>query len=1128
MAGFLQDIGFIYDSPKMRSQYDVRVFRNVFLGVYSILVRCFIHSKLHYEILGTRLGLRKNRIYILIFFSLIIKAFSQTMEPISVEFRKLTMHDGLSNNWVNKVIEDSQGFIWISTRNGLNKYDGYDFSVYKYQYDDTLSISNNWVTALLEDHQGDIWIGSNHTGINKYVREKDCFTRYTSDKASIHGYDSQDALCLLESKNKKIWVGTSQDGILIYDRQNNRFDPFLYNDLFSKRIGITSLIQDSDGLIWIATNSASIYCYDSISQGIERVHIPSLVDHRIQTFAKVLFEDSDGDIWIGSRGNGIWRMDRKEKTFYHFENGPDPDQLKHPIVRDICEYGKGRIWFATDNGGINVLEKASGKIHAIRANPYDPYALNSDGIYDLFVDRHENLWISTFNGGVCLLARNRFTFKHYQTILNDKTSLNNNHVISIEASNDGRLWVGTDGGGLNIFDPSQNTFEKIMVAGSSDLALNSRVITALELDSNNRLWVAGFRKGITVYNLSTQETIQFTHSPAEKNGLANNSVWCIKEDRQGNLWIGTLWSGLSKYNVKTEVFKHYFPDPDNPNSLSNRFIVNIFEDMTGRIWVATEGGGLELYDEDTDGFIHHKRNLNATGCISSNVVYGIHQTSDSSLWIGTGDGLNHLDIHSGLFTTYRTEQGLADNQVYDIVEDGAQRLWISTGNGLSCFDLPTKQFSNYYLSDGLQSNQFSKTASAKTTDGRIYFGGIGGLNGFLPEDIHKEQVAPRIVFTDFLLFNESVSVFEKNSVLSKPIDLTRHVELSHRQNIVSIAFAALDFSSPEKINYQYRLSGFKDEWTTTDARARKATYTNLSGGEYTFEVRSSNEIGVWQNNTISLNLIVHPPFWETWYFRASLIVLMIMAVILTYQVRTRAIRKQNTLLETINETLTREIKERVQAEKVAKKSLEEKGVLLQEIHHRVKNNMQIIQSLLNLQSQKIKDPQLAGLFNDSRNRIRSMALIHDKLYQAENLASIDFSEYTQLLVSELVKSFHFKGCPLYTDLDIEPGIHLSVNMAVPMGLVINEIVTNSLKHAFNSASIQEAKITVQMRHSESELILKISDNGPGISGTKPTQPSESIGLTLIDMLVLQQLKGSYTIDSDRGTRYNIHFPFSTS
>ena len=1070
----------------------------------------------------------QNKSILLFVFLLFMAGRSALCQPETdrpIRFRKLTIHEGLSNNWTNCVMKDRQGFVWMATRNGLNKYDGYDFTIYRYQYNDSSSISDNWVNVLLEDQIGDIWIGTNHTGLNKYLRKKDKFVRYVPESAHKHGFTSLDALCFLETSDSEVWVGTSLSGILIYNRKNDRFSSFNCNDQFQDESIITAIIQDEKKTIWITTNGPYLYRYETNSEKMRSIQIPGLSLPRSGklTYQKVLFQDSDGDIWIGSRGNGIWLFHPENETFDTFTVGPGTHQLSHPIIRTFAEYGKGKIWIGADNGGINIYDKQTGFFKTITANVYDPYALNSNGIYDLYVDDQNNLWVSTFNGGVNLYARNRYPFDHFQHILNDAQSLSHNHVISLERESNGIIWVGTDGGGLNRFNPESGTFETYSVPNSEGSAINSRVITALEMDSRGRLWVAGFRDGVSSYDIKTGELIDYYHDPANPTGLSNNSIWAIHEDRKGSFWFGTLWAGLSRLDPQTGIFTHFRPEEGNPNSISNMFIMNIYEDRQGNIWIATEGGGLEMYDETQKRFIHYQHDPKVPCSISSNVVYGLHETKDGFLWTGTGDGLNRLDAKRSYFTTFRIEDGLPDNQVYDIAEDDAGRLWLSTANGLSCFNREKKTFTNYYDDDGLQSNQFSKTACTRTDDGQIYFGGIGGLTCFDPNKILRSHEKPTIVFTDFLLFNRSVAVNGKNSILKAHIASTELVELSHRQNVFSIQFAAIDFDNPEKIKYRFRLVGFDEEWITIDAKERKATYTNLAGGDYVFQVRSSNNDGIWSDNTISLKIKVHPPFWETWLFRGLLILIMAMAVGITFRVRTQAIRKQNSLLERINKALTNEIKERVHAEKVAKKSLEEKGVLLQEIHHRVKNNMQIIQSLMNLQSQKIKDPGLQGVFNDSRSRIRSMALIHDKLYQSDDLAKIDFSEYTELLVRELVKSHHYSANQVKIQLDIKQKILLPVNLAVPAGLVINEIITNALKYAVSETRNGGPVLSVKMHVASERLNLLIADNGPGIPGDVRPETSDSLGLTLIDMLVKKQLKGSYSVESEGGTLYKIRF-----
>ncbi|MBN1893388.1 hypothetical protein JW906_02790 [bacterium] len=1041
-------------------------------------------------------------------------------------FQKYTIQEGLSGNWVTALLRDSRDFMWIGTRNGLNCFNGYSFTTFMHHIQDTKSLGGNRILTLMEDKKGFIWIGTYGNGLNRYDRETGRFSRFTPDQAHIHGFNCLFAQCLLETSAGEIWVGTQDHGILIKEKDRDFFRPLEQNDLYLNILSVTSLIQDSRGRIWIGTNGKTIDVTDTLQTKIERIPIPGLQQKPYgETADQVLFEDSDGEIWIGSRRDGAWLYDPEIRRFERFSAGGSPGDIGYELITSFAEPQKGQIWIGTDNGGISVFDKKKRMFSHILKEERDPGALNSNGIYSLYADPQHRVWIGTFDGGVNVYNPEKFRFNHFMHEHDVPGTLSENNVISMCRGKGNTLWVGTDGGGLNRFDPRRKVFKGYPVEDPSRNAIDCPYVTALSLDRAGRLWVAGFEKGISVGDPDRGRWTHFQHSEDDPFSLCSNNVWSILQDSRGTVWIGLMGAGIDRFDEGKGRFVHHRPDPENPEALGSDFITTLFEDSRGRFWIGTEGRGLDRMDRETGRFTHYRHAPADTGSISSDIVNSIMEDHDGTLWIGTENGLNRMDPETGLFRTFYRADGLPDNCVYDVLQGGRGGLWISTADGLCRLDTDDMRFHHITRKPGLQKDPYSQTASAEATDGTLYFGGLYGITAFHPDSIRTSGEMPPVVFTRFEIFNRPVTVGSPDSPLKKSITETQDLELSYLHSVFSISFAALDYSNPEKILYKYIMEGFDPGWTETDAGRRRATYTRLPGGHYHFKVLSTNSDGVWNDKPASLAISIKPPFWATGAFRAISILVMLGIALALHRMRTRRIHRTKDQLAEWNQALKREIAERIEAESRVRESLRDKEILLKEIHHRVKNNMQLIISLLNLQSGRIGDKRLDAVFSDTKRRIRSMALIHEKLYQSQNLSHIPFSEYIRSLVNDVLASYQDACRHIHFCVAIAK-VELPITVAVPCGLVINELVSNAFKYAFPDPFDRPRFVHVRMSVRDGCVNLYVRDNGKGVPEHVDVDQAETLGLNLVSILVKDQMKGKLVLDRWRGACFHIQFDLS--
>ena len=695
------------------------------------------------------------------------------------------------------------------------------------------------------------------------------------------------------------------------------------------------------------------------------------------------------------------------------------------------------------------------------------------------------------------------------------------------------LWIGTMGGGLMRLDRNNNAYTIYRNRSDDPMSLLNDLVRSIQPDAYGDLWI-GTEGGLDLYHHKTGRFSHYICDPDDPGSLSHKNARVVYIDKAGTLWVGTE-DGLNRFERMNHRFHRYFHDPLDSLSLSNSFIYSIYEDHMGNLWIGTLSG-LNLYNRDKDQFTRYMAEFGNINALSNNEILSLYEDQAGVLWIGTAGGLNRLDRETFTFSHFTIDDGLPNNLIYGILEDDHGNLWLSTNHGLSKFDPRKNTFMNFDVRDGLQSDEFNTNACFRSPSGEMFFGGIRGLNAFNPDSIKTNASIPNLVLTDFQIFNRSVPIendSNRKSPLKEAIAETDEIELSHKDRIISFEYAALHYANPDRNMYRYKMEGFEDQWNEVGNR-RFATYTNLPPGEYVFHVQGSNNDGVWNRDGIRLKIRVKPPFWATIWFRAAAILFIISGFVVVTHLKVRRIRERSKQLEKrvdertadlkkANDELQTEIAERKRVEKQIQLALEEKEVLLREVHHRVKNNFQVISSLLNLQAKTVRDHEILHVLMESRNRVRSMALVHEKLYQSESLASINFSIYIESLARSLLRSYEidYGKIKLITDIG---DIHITIDTAIPCGLIVNELVSNSLKYAFPPDRDGNHEIGVRLHQLEDEhLELTVYDNGVGLPPDLDIQKTTSLGLKLVNILAHDQLKGQIELDRNEGTHFRIVF-----
>lgn len=871
------------------------------------------------------IGLTHGSLVLLIFIHLGLP-FGLLAQRNQIKFEHISIEEGLSQSTVSCILQDKKGFIWFGTEDGLNKYDGYSFAVYKNDKSDETSLSDSYILSIYEDESGILWIGTYSGGLNKFDRRKEQFVHYKHDPDISNTLSNNMILCIHEDSTGTLWIGT-YDGLNKFDRKKEKFtrykhDPHDPSSLSHDRIN--SIYEDKNGTLWVGTEGGGLNRFDpEREEFIHWVHQAGNPDSLSNDFVHSIYEDSTGALWIGT-DNGLNRFDREKGTFTSYFHDPkNPYSLSHNTVRSVYEDKTGRLWIGTFGGGLNRFDREKEQFEYWLNEPGSSTSLNSNHVLSIYEDRIGMLWIGTFGGGVNRFNPEKDQFAYLANEPGNPHSLSDNLVLSIFEDKEGMLWIGTGDGGLNRFDREKGEFTHwIHEPGKSNGLCNNRVRAICE-DSSGMLWIGTF-DGLNRYDRETGQFACFRHDPSNPESLSHNHVRAIYEDRMGDLWIGTF-GGLNRFNREKETFISYTHDPDNPHSLSHDRVVSICEDRGGTLWIGT-GNGLNRFDREKNQFTHWVNEPGNPYSLSNNRVQSIYEDKNGVLWIGTyGGGLNRFDPKEARFVTYNEKDGLPNDVVYGILEDDEGDLWLSTNKGISRFDPLTETFRNFDVNDGLQSNEFNSGAYHKNKNGEMFFGGINGLNAFYPESIKNNPHIPPVVISDFQIFNKSVPIGERADgriILDESITETDKIHLSHKDRVFSFEFAALHFISPEKNEYAYMLEGFEKQWNYVGNR-RFASYTNLHPGRYIFRVKASNSDGVWNEEGVSLTITITPPFWQTWWFRGIGAVVLLLLLYTAYQVRTRSITERARYLERKIEERTSELRlevtERKRKEQEAKR-----------------------------------------------------------------------------------------------------------------------------------------------------------------------------------------------------------------
>ena len=989
-----------------------------------------------------------------------------------LRFTHLSVADGLSHSDVRAIVQDRQGFMWFGTwLGGLNRYDGNTFKIYKHNHNDERSLGCDSIWGLYVDRTGVLWVGTNE-GVDRYDRDTDSFVHYqhrSDDPNSLPGYQ---ATSFMEDESGTLWVaGTG--GLSRFDRTSGRFVPYRPKSnaptiSANRDIRVLSL-DETTGLLWHSTWNAGVRVLDrSTGDSISYKNSPDDSASLSNNDIAHIFQDRKGNLWVSTFG-GLNRFEPKSRTFVRYLHDPtNSASLSDDYVTATYEDREGRFWVATNNG-LNMMDRDRGTFTRYVHDPNDPYSLSSNVINPraLYMDNSGALWIGMRSTGVNRLPGRPERFTTYRHNSQDGKSPSNNVITALAIGSAGVLWIGTEAG-LDRFDGQ--TFTPYLANPDDRSTLSPGPQRVVVEDAHGAVWTGTHGGGLD--RLDRDGVKHFRHDPRNSDSPANNNIASLVADTQGGLWIGVYGKGLDYFDG--HHFTHFPPNPADPTGLPDAYVQPLLLDPQGFLWMASTHSGLVRFDTHARKCTTYPLDPTQSGSQAVNWTEDVY-SDGAIIWVASPTGLFRFDRETEKFTHHYTEKdGLANNKVLAVLGDAQGNLWVSTANGMSKFDPRSEHFRNYDVFDGLQGNGFSALCRAKALDGRLFFGGVNGLSAFYPDTLGDNQTPPPVVLTDFELFNESVTVGGKESPLKQAIQVASSIVLRHDQSVIRFQFAALNYDSPQKNQYAYKLEGFDRDWQRTNAERRFATYTNLDPGDYTFRVKASNNDGVWNEQGVAVHLTILPPWWKTSWFRFLCAIVFFGLLWVAYQLRVRQLAHQ------FNMTLEARVSERTRIARELHDTLLQsfQGILL-----RFESVVKVLPERPLEARQRLESAidQAAAAITEGRDAVQGLR------YSA--FETNDLTNGLTAIAEELTSDTSALDSPAIV-VEVEGGPrNLNPVVRDEAYRIAGEALRNAFRHA------QARRIAVEIRYDEGQFRLRGSDDGKGIDEeTIRRQPAGHFGL----------------------------------
>ncbi|WP_158973617.1 sensor histidine kinase [Cellulophaga sp. L1A9] len=1059
--------------------------------------------------------------FILLALNLNAQSKNQFLEKIGIE-------NGLSSNYPTCVIEDSKGFIWIGSNNGLNRYDGYQSKIFKYDPNNSNTISENWVTSLLEDKEGNIWIGTEGGGLNHYNTATDVITRFTHKKNDSTSISSNIVHRIYEDSQSRLWLGT-KNGLNLLDRDKLSFQHWIQpNKCQHCEFSLKAITEDEKGNLWIGDEFQGLYYFTPSTGKFTRPHLNDSDENILPSkFINDLYF-SKGMLWVGT-DNGLAILNTRTSPF-----SPVSLDGKHKsAASDICIWKiyndqNGSIWLCSNGNGLINYNLKTHEITIYKADGNSPYKIGSNSVEDVLVDKSRNIWMATTGNGLNKFNLKNLNFHHWEKDDDNSNSLVNNNVRAMLQDLDGTIWIGTNNG-LSRFNPESKRFRNYINDFNYRADVNTTKIRAIYRSQNNDIWVGTQSGGLYTYDRKQDKfslALGFADSPlASKIG----HIQSIYEIKEGQLIIGTVGAGLITYNTINRELKRIYANGEPSTFLFNLDVKCMLKASESELWIGSDSG-LLLLNMNTLTLESYEYEEGCTNCIIGNKIRSLYRDENNKLWIGTRSGLALFNPETKKFKNYSTENGLPSNIIFGILPGSDGNVWLTTPNGLSKTDPQKIQFKNITIPGN---NILDMGGHTLGLDGNLIVGGTAGFTIFNPSDIKSNPYIPNVVFTEIKINNESMSFDQSISEL-------KSMDLSYSQNNITFEFSALEFTNSQFNKYKYKLEGFNDQWIEYGSK-HDLTFTNLDPKTYVLKIKGSNNEGVWNEQETSLTITISPPWYKTLWFRILSLLLIIGSLFSFYYLRIKRLKRTKTILQ---KEVTKQTKELVRNNKKLEELDREKDGIIGIMAHDLRSPLNNIHGLTQLleSNENLDEEQKTYLKYINKSVNSGNSLITDLLFMSNvnhpektiELADIELSEFIDEWEKSYITRLDKKDQKLRKFIDKKQLIIHADHKLVTR--IFDNLMTNAIKFSDKGSTID-----LSVNSSNGLVHISFKDYGPGMSeadkkrafkmfqklSAQPTdgESSHGLGLAIIKTLV-EKLEGSIIIQSTlgQGTAFIISLP----
>jgi ligand-binding sensor domain-containing protein/signal transduction histidine kinase len=1073
---------------------------------------------------------------------LIILSFYVFPQSSYLRFNRITINEGLSLSSVYCTYQDNKGFMWFGTEDGLNKYDGKNFTVYRAVPGDTSTISYKWTEIIYEDQQGTLWFGS-RGGLSRFDPVKETFKQYLLDATKPESLANDTITAIAEDAGNNLWIGTggglnrinsktgaieritttdsthmidswinvlladnhgnlwigSQTGLFYFDNESSRVSVIQITDNVQDTVSVTSLALYEDEL-WIGTDHGLVkLTTGSDKHVLQFVNVPPGNNQILPVIEKILF-DNNGKIWVGTETGLFWYNPSDQSLTMLIKALDVSNSLSINTAKPILLDHNGTIWYGTHGSGLYRINSMSGQVDNYRNNPADLRSISENAINCIYEDRSGALWFGTFGAGISILdpQANKFEFLSHNPI--NPGSLSSNFIWSVYEADDGKVWIGTNDKGLNCYSPETGNFTFYDHQDNNPTSLSASSIRKVYQDSKGNIWIGTDGGGLDLFNQKTGSFTHFRHNPSDPYTISNNSVRTIYEDDSGNFWIGTR-EGLNKFDPETGKFKRFLHSPEDSASISHNFVyAAILKDTKGNLWIGTYGGGLNRMDIDNETFTHYLNDPDDPLSLSDNIVFSIYEDNLGMLWVGTNNGLNRLDPSTGDFIRFGVKQGLPNEVIYGILPDNNDNIWMSTNFGISRMNLSDYSITNFDVNSGLQSNEFNGGAFHLGKSGKHYWGGVYGLNIIEPEKVHPAQNQSNVVITKLEILGKEVIVSNSalagikssddnkiidgdvNLYMGQNISYTDEIILNYSQRFISFEFNALNNPPSQKMSYSYRMEDMENDWNFSGDR-NFVTYANMKPGTYIFRVNATNKDGLLSPNPAELTITINPPFWNTWWFTIIEVIALAILIIFIYIYLLN--KRTNKLLTAQNQEIYAANQKLKESQKQLKELNATKDKFFSIVAHDLKNPFTSLLSISELMSKNYnsldEEDKISSIESFHRSARRIFTLLENLLtWSRSQTGGIEFKP-VDFNISELAEDC----IKLFMFLADKKGIALQLHakeniQAYGDPEMINTVLRNLLHNAIKYSNTG-GEVKLDIRHEEGLVKVDVTDHGVGMT-----------------------------------------------